>query len=112
MNKNFKKTDAFLGMDIIGIALALLSAASSGFSVVLVGRNASKSSAFNMSLIISCVGAAALWPFAFLVTNFQAVNIIGVFLFAVCGVLSCSVKTSKDAILIIVRLGLLSDSSS
>jgi drug/metabolite transporter (DMT)-like permease len=75
-------------MDMIGVALALLSAASSGFSVVLVGRHSSKSSSFNISLIISCVGVSILWPMALLGTNFQAANIIGILLFALCGVLS------------------------
>ena len=77
-----------VSMDIIGIALALLSAAASGFSVVLVGRHSSESNSFNISLIISCVGVAALWPLALFATDFQAANLIGITLFALCGVLS------------------------
>jgi len=75
-------------MEMIGVVLALLSAASSGFSVVLVGRHSSESSTFNISLIISCVGVAVLWPLAILGTNFQNADLVGVSLFALCGVLS------------------------
>jgi DME family drug/metabolite transporter len=68
--------------------LALLSAAASGFSVVIVGRNATKSNAFNMSILISAVGLVILWPLAFLLTDFNGVNIEGVALFAVGGLLT------------------------
>jgi hypothetical protein len=62
----------------IGAALALLSAASSGFSVVLVGRYSKASNPFNVSLVIACVGLAVLWPLALLATNFGAVNLEGI----------------------------------
>jgi DME family drug/metabolite transporter len=68
--------------------LALLSAAASGFSVVIVGRNATKSNAFNMSILISAVGLVILWPLAFLLTDFNGVNIEGIALFAVGGLLT------------------------
>ena len=73
---------------MIGIALALLSAASSGLSVILVSKYSKKSSAFNISLVISCVGMAVLWPIAILLTDFRTVNVDGVLIFAICGVLS------------------------
>jgi drug/metabolite transporter (DMT)-like permease len=73
---------------MIGSALALLSALASGLSVVLVGKHSRKSGAFNMSLMISCVGMVILWPLAVLLTNIGAANLDGLVLFAVGGVLS------------------------
>jgi drug/metabolite transporter (DMT)-like permease len=73
---------------MIGTTLAILSAAASGLSVVLVGKYSRKSNAFNISLIISCVGMAILWPLAAVLTDFEAVNLEGLALFAVGGVLT------------------------
>jgi drug/metabolite transporter, DME family len=73
---------------MIGLALALLSAVASGLSVVLVGKYSKKSNAFNMSLIISCVGTVILWPLAVLLTNLEYANLEGLVLFAIGGVLS------------------------
>ena len=73
---------------MIGAVLALLSAAASGLSVVLVRKHSDKSNAFNVSLIITVVGMAMLWPLAFALTDFSAVNLAGLALFAVSGVLS------------------------
>src|SRR3989337_672662 len=57
--------------------LAILSAAASGFSVVIVGKNSKKTNPFNVSLLISSVGLAILWPLAFLLTDLTKVNPIG-----------------------------------
>ena len=73
---------------MIGVVLALLSAAASGFSVVLVRRNSGGSNAFNVSLVITMVGMVILWPLAIALTGFDSVNIAGFALFAVSGVLS------------------------
>jgi drug/metabolite transporter (DMT)-like permease len=73
---------------MIGTTLALLSAAASGISVVLVGKYSKETNALNMSLIISLVGMAILWPLAILLTNFQAANIEGFALFAIGGILT------------------------
>ena len=73
---------------MIGTTLALLSAAASGLSVVLVGKYSRKSNAFNISLIISCVGMAILWPLAALLTDFEAASLEGLVLFALGGVLT------------------------
>jgi drug/metabolite transporter (DMT)-like permease len=73
---------------MIGSALALLSALASGLSVVLVGKYSRKSNAFNVSLIISCVGMVILWPLAVLLTDFEAANFEGFMLFAMGGVLT------------------------
>jgi len=73
---------------MIGSVLALLSALASGLSVVLVGKHSRKSNAFNISLIISCVGLVILWPLAVLLTDFGAANLLGLVLFALGGVLS------------------------
>ena len=73
---------------MIGIALALLSAMTSGLAVILVRKNDRESNAFNVSLIISCVGMIILWHLAILITDFRATNIEGITLFAISGVLS------------------------
>jgi DME family drug/metabolite transporter len=73
---------------MIGAALALLSALASGLAVVLVGKHSRKSNAFNVSLIISCVGLVILWPLAVLITDFEAANLEGFVLFAIGGVLT------------------------
>lgn len=73
---------------MLGPILALLSAVAAGLSVVIVGKYSKKTNAFNVSLIISCVGMTILWPLAILLTDFGAVNLEGILFFAVGGVLS------------------------
>lgn len=73
---------------MIGIILALLSAAASGFSVVVVRRNSAGSGAFNMSLIITLVGMLILWPLAFLMMGQETINVAGLVLFGLSGFLS------------------------
>ena len=73
---------------MIGITLALLSAAASGFSVVIVGRHSKKTNAFNMSVLISAVGLVILWPLAIVLTDFGAINFEGIALFALGGLLT------------------------
>src|SRR3972149_12034552 len=73
---------------MIGSALALLSAVASGLSVVIVGKYSKKSNAFNISLIISCVGMVILWPLAILLTNLKTASLEGLAFFAIGGVLT------------------------
>ena len=73
---------------MIGIVLALLSAAVSGLAVVLVGRHSKKSNAFNVSLLISFVGLVIIWPLATVLTDFTEANLEGILLFAVGGIFS------------------------
>jgi DME family drug/metabolite transporter len=73
---------------MIGIALAIVSAATSALSVVLVRRHSTRSSAFNISLVISWVGMLILWPLALVLTDFAAINIVSILLFALSGVLT------------------------
>ena len=73
---------------MLGSALALLSAIASGLSVVIVGKYSKKTNAFNVSLVVSCVGMVILWPLAALFTDFNAANFEGLLLFAVGGVLT------------------------
>jgi drug/metabolite transporter (DMT)-like permease len=73
---------------MIGIALAILSAATSALSVVLVRKHSAQSSAFNISLAISWVGMLILWPLALGLTDFAAINIASILLFALSGVLT------------------------
>lgn len=75
-------------MLLLGPMLALISAAASGFSVVIVGRHSTESNAFNMSVLISAVGLAILWPLAFVLTDFSAVNYVGIVVFAIGGLLT------------------------
>ena len=73
---------------MIGVALAILSAATSALSVVLVRKYSNQSSAFNISLAISWVGMLILWPLALVLTDFSSANIMSVLLFALSGVLT------------------------
>lgn len=73
---------------LLGVALAILSAATSAFSVVLVRKYSDSSSTFNISLAISLVGTLMLWPFALSITDFSAVNIISLVLFSISGILT------------------------
>ena len=73
---------------MLGITLALLSAAASGFSVVIVGRHSKKSNPFNVSVLISAVGLIILWPLAFAITDFAAIDLEGIALFALGGLLT------------------------
>ena len=70
---------------MIAIALAILSAATSALSVVLVRKHSAQSSAFNISLAISWVGMLILWPLALVLTDFAAINIASILLFALSG---------------------------
>jgi drug/metabolite transporter (DMT)-like permease len=73
---------------MIGITFALLSAAISGIAVVLVRKYDRESNAFNVSLIISCVGMVILWPLAIFMTDFRTTTVEGIVFFAISGVLS------------------------
>ena len=73
---------------MIGLALAILSAATSALSVILVRRHSEGSSTFNIGLAISLVGLLLLWPLALFLTDFSAVNIVSLALFALSGVLT------------------------
>jgi drug/metabolite transporter (DMT)-like permease len=73
---------------MLGITLAILSAAASGFSVVIVGRQTKKSNPFNVSVLISAVGLVILWPLALALTDFGTANLEGIALFALGGLLT------------------------
>ena len=73
---------------MIGTVLALFAAATSGISIILVRKHSTESHAFNISLIISLTGIAVLWPLAVLLTDFGAINLEGLLLFAISGVLT------------------------
>jgi drug/metabolite transporter (DMT)-like permease len=73
---------------MLGIALALLSAAVSGLSVVLVGKHNKKSNVLNISIVITAVGLIVLLPLAVIANEFSMVNLIGFALFALGGLLS------------------------
>jgi drug/metabolite transporter (DMT)-like permease len=73
---------------MIGTVLALFSAAISGLCVILVRKHSAESNAFNISLIISLTGIAVLWPLAVLLTDFGTINLEGLLLFAISGVLA------------------------
>ena len=73
---------------MIGAALAIISAATSAVSVVLVRKYSSHSSAFNISLAIRWVGMLILWPLALVLTDFSLINIASILLFALSGILT------------------------
>ncbi len=73
---------------MIGAVLALLSAAASGLSVVLVRKHSAGAGVLNMSLVLTIVGMAILWPIALIEGGFGALSLLGFVLFAVSGLLS------------------------
>ena len=73
---------------MIGVALAILSAATSAVSVILVRRHSKESNAFNISLIISLIGLIILWPMALGLTDFSGVNMLSLLIFALSGILT------------------------
>jgi len=73
---------------MLGIVLALLSTVASGLSVVLVRRHSAGSNAFNMSVVITIVGMAMLWPLALAEQKLNLINLAGFLLFALSGILS------------------------
>ncbi|MGB9913920.1 MAG: DMT family transporter [Candidatus Bathyarchaeales archaeon] len=73
---------------MFGAALALLAAATSALSVILVRKHSVDSNAFNISLIISVSGMTVLWLPAILLTDESAINIGSCLLFALSGALS------------------------
>ncbi|MEM2098592.1 MAG: DMT family transporter [Candidatus Bathyarchaeia archaeon] len=73
---------------MLGIALAVLASVTSAFAVVIVGKNSQKSTAFNISLIVSCVGMAILWPLAGLSADFTMLNFEALALFMLSGLLT------------------------
>ena len=73
---------------MIGVALALLSAAASGISVVSVRRHSDGSSVFNMSFVITAVGLMVLLPLALAEGSFGLITPAGFAFFAVSGLLS------------------------
>ena len=73
---------------MIGVALAILSAATSAISVVLVRKYSNQSSTFNISLAISWVGMLVLWPLGLVLTDFSTANIVSIVLFALSGILT------------------------
>jgi drug/metabolite transporter (DMT)-like permease len=73
---------------MIGEVLALLSAAASGISVVLVRKYSAGASVFNMSLVITAIGMMVLWPLAFMEAGFNMLTVASFALFAVSGLFS------------------------
>jgi DME family drug/metabolite transporter len=73
---------------VIGVVLAIISAVTSAFSVVLVRKYSSQSNTFNISLTISWVGMLVLWPLALVLTDFSLANIGSILLFALSGILT------------------------
>jgi len=73
--------------DMIGIALAMLSATVSAVAIISVGRNSKETNTVAVSLIIALTGLIVILPFAALLTDFSTVNIEGILLFAGGGIL-------------------------
>jgi len=73
---------------MIGVALALLSAMSTGLSLILVRKNLDKSNFIYISLTITIIGNIILWPLALTFTNLNTVNPQGLLLFVFAGLLA------------------------
>ncbi len=67
---------------------ALLSAAASGVSIVLVRKRSEAASVFNISLVITAVGLAVLWPLAIVEGKLDSLTWAGFAFFAASGLLS------------------------
>jgi DME family drug/metabolite transporter len=73
---------------VIGVVLAIISAVTSAFSVVLVRKCSNQSNTFNISLTVSWVGMLVLWPLAMVLTDFSLASIGSILLFALSGILT------------------------
>lgn len=73
---------------MLGVALAVLSAITSAFSVILVRRHSKESNTFNISLIISLIGISVLWPLALILTDFAGANLMALLIFGLSGILT------------------------
>lgn len=65
--------------------MALISAAVSGSTVVMVRKVSKESDPLNISLMVTLIGTIILWPVAILFTDLRNLNIEGVLLFALAG---------------------------
>jgi hypothetical protein len=68
---------------MIGIVSALFAALALGLSAVLVRKRVDGSNFFSATLVITAAGNTILWLLALIFTNLNAVNLEGVFFFAV-----------------------------
>ena len=73
---------------MFGIVLALFSAMSFGISQILVRKNFDKSNFVYISLTVTLLGNVILWPLALTFTNFDKINIEGLILFFIAGLLA------------------------
>lgn len=73
---------------MIGVVLALLSALSFGLSQILVRKNLEKSNFVYISLTVTIMGNAILWPFTLILTDLSAINFDGLLLFLLAGLLA------------------------
>jgi drug/metabolite transporter (DMT)-like permease len=73
---------------MLGVALALLSAMSSGSSLILVRKSMDKSNFIYISLAVTIMGNIILWPLALAFTDLTAVNPEGLLLFVFAGLLA------------------------
>jgi len=73
---------------MLGVALALLSAMSFGLSQIMVRKNLDKSNYVYISLTITIMGNIVLWPIALYFTNLSTINLEGLLLFVVAGLLA------------------------
>ena len=73
---------------MFGVALALLSAMAFALSQILVRKNLDKSNFVYISLTVTIMGNIILWPIAFVFTELSTINLEGLILFIVAGLLA------------------------
>jgi drug/metabolite transporter, DME family len=73
---------------MLGIVLAIISAVLSAISVILVARNTKKTNPLNISIIVTITSLVVVLPLAVLLTDFSAVSIEAIVLFAASGLLA------------------------
>jgi drug/metabolite transporter (DMT)-like permease len=93
---------------MLGITLALLAAAASGLSVVIVGRHIQRSNSFNVSILISAVGLVILWQVS-VITPLLSIKPLFVMLLAFL-YLRGTDHLSPKLVASIILIGLRSDS--
>jgi drug/metabolite transporter (DMT)-like permease len=73
---------------MFGIVLALLSALTFGLSQILVRKNLEQSNYLYISLTVTIMGNIILWPLALTFTDMSTVNLEGLLLFVIAGLLA------------------------
>ena len=73
---------------MIGILVALLAALVNALAAILIKREISESSVIHASLVITLIGGFIVWPLALVSVDLTRINLSGVLVFAIAGMLA------------------------